>query len=613
MKNENSKIKLVIILLICQISNLWAIKFLDYTLYSQIAKDLEPSDSDPLNSIYNYYKLNRDTLDKYNDYLYFPNNERIRLKEKAKNMLEFAYDNYMLHAYPKDELDPIHCTGRGPDHENLGNININDSLGGYMLTLVESLSTLVVVGNSTEFKRATKLVIENLDFNKDNTVQVFETSIRILGSLLTAHLVITDKNQPFGDMTIPDYNDELLNLAHDLGVRLLAAFDKNDTDIPFPRVNLKYGIPQNSYTHTCTSGAGTLSLEFGVLGHLLNDPIYESVTRKATEYIFSRRDNVTGLIGNELNIHTGDWQGKMSGLGAGIDSYYEYLLKAYVLFDNDRDLLMHEEMKHSTTAYLRRGRAECLSGEGIHPFYVNVNMNNGQLANNWIDSLQAAHAGVQVLDGDLEEAICFHALYFAIWKKFGVIPERFNWNLKLPDVFFYPLRPEFAETTYFLYRSTHNPFYLNVAKEILENIEKFCRVKCGYATVHDVMDKSLEDRMESFFVSETIKYLYLTFDIENYLNKEGEIKYIFTTEGHFLPIRSEFMSKVYDKFDSTKSLSQKKRKKLSAQCNIKSSYRNSSYFALNSHLPMKIKHFERLFDLVGVDDNIEKLLDRKSS
>ncbi len=98
--------------------------------------------------------------------------------------------------------------------------------------------------------------------------------------------------------------------------------------------------------------------------------------------------------------------------------------------------------------------------------------------------MQASYAGVQILDGDLEEAICFHALYYAIWKKFGVLPERYNINLKLPDVYFYPLRPEFAEATYFLYRATHNPFYLHVAKLIIENIYALTKVECGFATVH---------------------------------------------------------------------------------------------------------------------------------
>lgn len=151
--------------------------FLDYALYAQIAHELG---DDPFNaqSILNYYKLNKDTIDNYSKYLFFPENERLRLKNLAKSMFEFGYDNYMKYAFPMDELDPIHCTGRGPDLKNLANINVNDALGDYLLTLVDSLSSLAVLGNSTEFVKAANLIIENLNFNKNNTVQVFEATIR---------------------------------------------------------------------------------------------------------------------------------------------------------------------------------------------------------------------------------------------------------------------------------------------------------------------------------------------------------------------------------------------------------------------------------------------------
>ena len=80
--------------------------------------------------------------------------------------------------------------------------------------------------------------------------------------------------------------------------------------------------------------------------------------------------------------------------------------------------------------------------------------------------------GVQVLYGDIDEAICHHALYFAIWKKYGCLPERYNWKLNAPDVKFYPLRPEFIESTYLLYQATKNPFYLHVGKEILTSLNR---------------------------------------------------------------------------------------------------------------------------------------------
>jgi hypothetical protein len=55
----------------------------------------------------------------------------------------------MKHAFPLDELNPLHCNGRGPDYENPDNININDVLGDYSLTLVDVLDTLALIGNSS--------------------------------------------------------------------------------------------------------------------------------------------------------------------------------------------------------------------------------------------------------------------------------------------------------------------------------------------------------------------------------------------------------------------------------------------------------------------------------
>ncbi len=104
--------------------------------------------------------------------------------EETRKMFIFGYDMYIRHAFPKDELDPIHCTGRGPDYEHPDNININDVLGDYSLTLIDVLDTLVVMGNKTEFQRAVKLVLDQVNFDKPTTVQVFEANIRVLGNTL---------------------------------------------------------------------------------------------------------------------------------------------------------------------------------------------------------------------------------------------------------------------------------------------------------------------------------------------------------------------------------------------------------------------------------------------
>ncbi|KAL7075165.1 hypothetical protein ACQ4LE_006156 [Meloidogyne hapla] len=456
-------------------------------------------------------------------------------KEQAKEMFFFGYNNYLKHAFPLDELDPIHCTGRGPDYDNPDNLNINDVLGDYSLTLIDSLNTLVVVGSKDAFHKAVRLVIEHVSFEKNVTVQVFEATIRIIGSLLSAHMILTNENPFHGNFTFPEYDSELLTLAHDIAGRLLPAFNGTGTGLPYPRVNLIHGVLPGTSNETCTAGAGSLLLEFGVLSRLLNDPTFEEKSRRVNEILWKFRSKETGLMGNIIDIQTGEWKSFMSGMGAGFDSFFEYLLKAHILFGETRELEMFIGMRKSIREQMRRGRPKCRFGDGNPPLYPNVDMRDGSIINTWLDALQASFAGVQVLDGDLDEAICSHAVYYAIWQKYEMIPERFNWHSKTPDVNFYPLRPEFIESTYLLFLATKSPFYQRVGMQIVDSLNLHTRFGCGFATVHNVLDKTLEDRMESFFLSETCKYLYLLFDVNNPLNWHYE-KLLFSTEGHTFPI-----------------------------------------------------------------------------
>ena len=125
--------------------------------------------------------------------------------------------------------------------------------------------------------------------------------------------------------------------------------------------------------------------------------------------------------------------------------------------------------------------------------YLNVDLRDGQVINTWLDSLQvltskffyklnlkASFAGVQVLAGNVDDAICAHAFYYSIWKKYGLLPERFNWHTKVPDVSFYPLRPEFVESTYLLFLATRNPFYQHVGMEIIDSLNLHTRVRYNY-------------------------------------------------------------------------------------------------------------------------------------
>ena len=188
------------------------------------------------------------------------------------------------------------------------------------------------MGNVSEFKQAVQLVIDKVSFDKDVTIQVFEANIRLLGGLIAASLLISDSDQTFGNLKPSNYNNELLKLAHDLAKRLLPAFENSSTGLPYPRVNLRNGVPKPQdcgwcATHTCTAGAGSLLLEFGLLSRLVNDSIFDEVARRAAKRLWYMRAKNTGLLGNVIDVETGEWIDKMSGVGAGLDSFYEYLLK----------------------------------------------------------------------------------------------------------------------------------------------------------------------------------------------------------------------------------------------------------------------------------------------
>ena len=85
-----------------------------------------------------------------------------------------------------------------------------------------------------------------------------------------------------------------------------------------------------------STGAGSLVLEFATLSRLLGDPVYESYARNATYSIWKYRNATTGLFSNDIDIDTGKWSSNISGLGAGMDSFYEYLIKSYIVFEEPR-------------------------------------------------------------------------------------------------------------------------------------------------------------------------------------------------------------------------------------------------------------------------------------
>ena len=172
-----------------------------------------------------------------------------------------------------------------------------------------------------------------------------------------------------------------------------------------------------------------------------------------------------------------------------------------------------------------------------HPHYIQADLFTGAVRAFWIDSLSAYYPGLLTLAGELEEAIETHLFATALWTRYSALPER--WSTATGSIEgglgWWGGRPEFIESTYYLYRATQDPWYLHVGEMVLRDIKRRCWTKCGWAGLQDVRNGEQNDRMESFFLGETAKYLFLLFDPTHPLNSL-DAPFVFTTEGHPLII-----------------------------------------------------------------------------
>ncbi|KAF9263487.1 alpha mannosidase-like protein, partial [Marasmius fiardii PR-910] len=454
---------------------------------------------------------------------------KLLARERTRELWYHGFNNYMTFAFPLDELTPLSCSGQGPDWENAANTGFNDVNGNFSLTLIDVLDTFIVLNDPQGFQTAVRDVIEWVSFDVNTKPQVFETTIRVLGGLLSGHIYANRT----GDFHIPWYKGELLDMAYDLGKRLLPAFG-TPTGIPYARVNLRRGVLKGETTETCTAGAGSLILEFATLSRLTGDGRFEKAAHKAFFAIWNRRSDI-GLVGNTINTFTGEWNSpEITGIGAGIDSFYEYALKWYILSGDVEFLDVWDDAYASVMRYSR-------SLDGF--WYRQVNMRSGDVAYNTIDSLSAFWPGLQVLAGDIENAVKLHMLYYNIWRKHSGIPEVYDTNFRQATTHGYPLRPEFIESTWYLYRATRDPFYLDVGERVLFDITTRAKVPCGLTGIQDLRTNKRDDRMESFTLSETLKYLFLLFDEDNPLHHDDS-NYVFTTEGHLLTLGREHLKPI---------------------------------------------------------------------
>jgi len=444
----------------------------------------------------------------------FSENEIKTERGRVIELFNHGYTKYMNHAFPYDELCPLSCTGR-------------NTLGNYSLTLIDSLDMLAIIGDIPEFTKQIQWIqTEDFSFNINVNVSSFETNIRVLGGLLSAHLLAEDLLEGY-----PWEKEPLLTKAIELGDILAKAFN-TPTGIPYGTVNLADGgsVPPNESKITSLATAGTFLIEFGILSKLTNNPTYENLARDSLYAIWNFRSEI-GLFGNHIDITNGRWTSTESSIGGNSDSFYEYLLKSSILFGDVKLRKIFDLSYEAIMKYLYR-----------KPWYPNVNMQTGKMTTATFESLQGFWPGLQVILGEIEPAAETMHAFQSIWREFGFVPELFDLSRDAVVVHReqYPLRPEMAESLYYLYSATRDPIWLQYGREMINSIEKHAKVPCGFAALENIKTKELRDHMDSFFLSETCKYLFLLFTPHHPIATSQ--KYIFNTEGHPFPIRSEWLT-----------------------------------------------------------------------
>lgn len=425
------------------------------------------------------------------------------LAAEVKSEFLHAWNGYKKYAWGHDDLRPLTKSFHDWYEQPL------------LMTPVDALDTMILMGLKEEADTTRKYILANLSFDKDIDVQNFEITIRLLGGLLSSHQLTGDRR--------------LLALAEDLGNRLLPVFE-SPTGLPYKFVNLRTGKVRGAETNPAETG--TLLIEFGTLSKLTGKPIFFDKAKRALVETYNRRSSI-GLIGTRFNVETGRWTNTDSHISAEIDSYYEYLLKSWLLFGDQDCKRMWLDSIPAINRYLADEFVRDANQQsGPELWYGHADMNTGKRTTTTYGALDAFFPAVLALSGDLNRAKRLQASSFMMWKQNGIEPEEFNYRTLEVVHAGYPLRPEIVESTYHLYHYTKDPQYLRMGEMLFRDFVTHCKTEAGYAALKSVVTKVKSDSMQSFLFAETFKYFYLLFAPPKTLAFD---KVTFNTEAH--PVR----------------------------------------------------------------------------
>ncbi|KAI8820688.1 glycoside hydrolase [Fimicolochytrium jonesii] len=442
------------------------------------------------------------------------------MMKTVQNMMIHAWDSYYKTAAGADELKPV----SGGKHNWYGETSV-------LSTPIDAMDTLRMMGLDSRYEQAKGLVLKNLDFDIDVEVNLFETTIRVLGGLLSAWEFDDD----------PRY----LKLAEDLADRMMGAFD-TPTGLPLNFFNLKH---KNASGHgTTLSQAGTLQLELQYLSDVTGNAKYAEKALKVYDIMHSAGFAIKGLYPIEWSTDNIDGikngAGQRYGLGANSDSFYEYMLKVWMATGEEKYREWYDESAEALKTHLveRKGDrvfvpdARYASTEAVHK----------------VDSIHhlTCFAGGMFSTGALTRRRSYWTAFLDIgrsithtcWEAYkrtptGLGPDEWVMDTMVAKDTNYFLRPETIESIFYMWRFTHDETYREMGRAFAASLNKHCKLANGFSGLLDVSSKgpaNHRDLQESFFLAETLKYLYLLFADDDTIPLEA---FVFNTEGHPLSMR----------------------------------------------------------------------------
>ncbi|KAJ2886711.1 hypothetical protein FB639_001526 [Coemansia asiatica] len=465
-------------------------------------------------------------------------------REAVRSAMQHAWEGYRQYAFGHDELRPVTNSS-------------NDKWGGWGVTLIDALDTLYIMELHKEFNQGVTHAV-NVDFSKASkgyTTPFFEMIIRSLAGLLTAYEMSLDRR--------------LLEKAQQVGDALFPAFNTS-SGIPYPRVDVNAGHAVPS-SRVCLAEAGTVQLEYWKLSELTGNPKYHQAAQRVVDILDAAKKPYKGLYPIWIDIDSGEMNSGHITFGGQGDSWYEYMLKQHIYSGGATDQYrrMYEESIDSM-------KQKMVKRSVFDPkmYYVGDLDSSATRFSPKFQHLTCFVPGMlalgsKVLDrpDDLELAkqltyTCFQMynqtatglgpeyVLFRDSKDMGLLSTNHDDDFAVvsldkasdteqADGYYlgydksYLLRPETVESLMILYRITGDKIYKEWGWQIFLDLEKWTKTDAAYSAYSDVTSTKrssmLMDSMESFFLAETLKYLYLLFSPADYYSLD---EYVFNTEAH---------------------------------------------------------------------------------